>query len=764
MIAQLMIHAVLGCAVASTIAFWLGMRRGEQYLAVGRALFRVLTLLLIASASTLVMLILQHRFEFTYVQSYSSINLPLHLKIASMYSGQEGSFLLWTLLVAVIGVMLARYSRQRGYEGAVMTFYGLILVFLGLLLVAKNPFAYVWETYAADGIKEGFIPADGRGLNPLLHNAWITIHPPILFTGFASMSVSFAFAMAGLVRREYHQWIDVALPWTLAATAILGFGIMLGGFWAYETLGWGGFWGWDPVENSSLIPWLVSVALVHTMVVQKRTRGLVKTNMLLAVAAFVMVLYSTFLTRSGILGDTSVHSFVDPGKFAFWILLAFMATFKILGIVMVLWRRRDMNINREEFSPSTREFMVSLGAALVMASAVMVTIGTSWPVILEIIGQPKVAVATTFYDKVHLVLVPIILVVNALSLLLQWRNTTRSVFKRNITIATVVSALLVIGSVASGVRDVAMLVLAASAWFSIVVNVQMGWRFVRASRAMLGAYVSHVGIGLLMLGVIATSGYTEIHHVTLIEGTPVDVAGYSLTFTGRRQIERHFTDREKFEYPVEISKNGSSTTVMPVLYWSDFNKRQAAFLEPGIRWGIANDLYIAPKATEREDVFHRRSISRQTPVVVPFDSSITLHLQQFTMPAMEPPAADGAMRMGALLSVATSNRRGDTTIKVVTKISQTPTGMGFDPEWTTIPGTTIAVGLSEIRRDNADPSKSSADVVFRDTTKAMPQPRELFTVEFSVKPLIGLVWIGVITMVAGFGFSIVRYSRRSRVA
>ncbi len=761
MIPQLMIHAMLGCAVASTIAYAVGVRRGEQWVAAGRTLFTILTLLLVASASTLVVLILQHRFEFTYVQSYSSINLPLHLKVAAFYSGQEGSFLLWTLLVALIGVVLARYSRQRGYEGSVMTFYGLILVFLGLLLVAKNPFSYVWETYARDGIRDGFVPADGRGLNPLLHNAWITIHPPILFTGFASMSVSFAFAMAGLVRREYHKWIDVALPWTLAGTAILGFGIMLGGFWAYETLGWGGFWGWDPVENSSLIPWLVSVALVHTMVVQKRTRGLVKTNMLLAVTAFVMVLYSTFLTRSGILGDTSVHSFVDPGKFAFWILLAFMITFMVIGTVMVLMRRKDMNINREEFAPSTREFMVSLGAALVMASAIMVTIGTSWPVILEIIGQPKVAVATTFYDNVHLVLVPIILVVNGLSLLLQWRNTTASVFKRNIVIAVVTTLVLAIGSFIAGVRDVAMVILAASAWFSLVVNAQMGWRFVRASRAMLGAYVSHVGIGLLMLGVITTSGYTEVHHAILPEGQPVDVAGYTLTFKGREQIERHFTDREKFQYPVEIVRNGSSTVVKPVLYWSDFNKRQSAFLEPGIRWGLASDLYIAPKATDREDAFLRRSVSRQANVIVPLDSSITLQLQQFTMPSMEQPAADGSMRMGALLTVSRRAGVPDTTIKVVTKITQTEKGMGFDPEWMTLPGTTYAVGLSEIRRDNADPSKSSADLVFRDVTKPMPKPREIFTVEFSVKPLIGLVWIGVITMVAGFGFSVVRYARRA---
>ncbi|MCX6139334.1 MAG: cytochrome c biogenesis protein CcsA, partial [Candidatus Kapabacteria bacterium] len=418
MIGQVLIHVLFGMAATSTILYGLALRSPENswYARIGRALFTILALGLVASASMLVLNIIQHRFEYTYVWSYSSKELPLHLLIACFYSGQEGSFLLWTMLVSLIGVFLTPYARRHKYEEPVMMFYGLILTFLTLLLVVKNPFAFYYESFAADGITLADVPLNGRGL--------------ILFTGFAAMSVSFAFAMAGLVRRDYHRWISIALPWTLFATAVLGFGIMLGGFWAYETLGWGGFWGWDPVENSSLIPWLVTVALVHAMLVQKRTHGLVKTNMILAVTTFVMVLYSTFLTRSGVLGDTSVHSFVDPGKFAFWILLLFMLTFTAIGVVMVLVRRKDMNINREEFAPTTREFMLSIGSALIMASAIFVTVGTSWPVIMEVLGQPKVALSIDFYNRVHLVLVPAVLIVNALALLMQWRSTPRHLLIR----------------------------------------------------------------------------------------------------------------------------------------------------------------------------------------------------------------------------------------------------------------------------------------------------------------------------------------------
>ncbi|MFN6135220.1 MAG: cytochrome c biogenesis protein CcsA, partial [Bacteroidota bacterium] len=251
MIGQLGIHILFGISVAATVMYGLAMRRASADLeTIGRWLFRTLTAGLLVSAAALVWLIVTHRFEFTYVWNYSSRELPLHLLVACFYSGQEGSILLWTLLVAGIGSVLQPYARRHGYESSVMLFYGLILSFLTLLMVAKNPFAYYHETFAANGLTMADLPENGRGLNPLLHNAWITIHPPILFTGFASMSVSFAFAMAGLIRREYHRWIDIALPWTLGGTAVLGCGIMLGGCWAYATLGWGGFWGWDPVENS----------------------------------------------------------------------------------------------------------------------------------------------------------------------------------------------------------------------------------------------------------------------------------------------------------------------------------------------------------------------------------------------------------------------------------------------------------------------------------------------------------------------------------
>src|SRR2546421_12454600 len=212
-----------------------------------------------------------------------------------------------------------------------MLVWSMILSFLLMMLIVKNPFAFIWDTFPKVLLHSGStpaevsnalwidpvrrvwaqIPVEGRGLNPLLQNYWMVIHPQILFTGFSSMAVPYTFAVAGLLRRDYQGWVTVAKPWTRFGAAGLGRGIILGGYWAYETLGWGGYWGWDPVENSSLVPWLTGAALLHGLVLQRTHGGLRRTNFVLAVVTYGLVFYASFLTRSGVLSNFSVHSFTE---------------------------------------------------------------------------------------------------------------------------------------------------------------------------------------------------------------------------------------------------------------------------------------------------------------------------------------------------------------------------------------------------------------------------------------------------------------------
>ncbi|MBM2845134.1 MAG: Cytochrome c-type biosis protein [Bacteroidetes bacterium] len=271
--------------------------------------------------ASLMLLILLLRNDFTngYVYSYSSRSLPLHFLISSFYAGQEGSFLFWALCAALISFVLMWSTRLHKNEAPVMAVYMGVQSFLLMLLFVKTPFISVWDKIAQ--IPAGQVPADGSGLNPLLQNFWMVIHPPVLFIGFAAMAVPFSFAVAGLWKKNYTLIATQGFVWVLGGVLVLGLGIMLGAYWAYGVLGWGGYWGWDPVENSSLVPWITGVALIHTILVQRRSQKFIRTSHFLALVSFILVVYSTFLTRSGVLGDSSVHSFTDPGATAYWLLM-----------------------------------------------------------------------------------------------------------------------------------------------------------------------------------------------------------------------------------------------------------------------------------------------------------------------------------------------------------------------------------------------------------------------------------------------------------
>src|SRR6266571_1078991 len=302
MIGSFLVRLAFAGILISCAAYYYSLRENSvRYLAVARYAYHITAGLVMSFCALLIHLILTHQFQYTYVWNYSSTDLPTPLLISTFYAGQEGSFSLWALYTSLIGVILMQYTAKRRYEAEVMFIWSMILAFLLLMLIIKNPFAFIWDAFPKDLVHSGPLPpdagniiwlnrakgvwaqypAEGRGLNPLLQNYWMVIHPQILFTGFSSMAVPYTFAVAGLLRRDYQTWVKVAKPWTVFGAAVLGTGIILGGYWAYETLGWGGYWGWDPVENSSLIPWLVAVASIHTMMAQRRSGTFVRTNFVL---------------------------------------------------------------------------------------------------------------------------------------------------------------------------------------------------------------------------------------------------------------------------------------------------------------------------------------------------------------------------------------------------------------------------------------------------------------------------------------------------
>lgn len=744
-------------SLVAGVGYGLALRTGaERYYNVARGGFYLMVFSVLFASAVLMYLILGHQFQYHYVWSHSSTNLARPFLVAAFYSGQEGSFMLWTLLTALIGVFVLGYAQRFKYESEAMSVYMLVIALLLLILVVDSPFETIYAVFANQDppIPAGFIPQEGRGLNPQLENIWITIHPPILFVGFASMTVPFVFAVAGLIRRDYQRWINIALPWTLFASMVLGFGIMLGGWWAYETLGWGGYWAWDPVENSSLIPWLICVGLVHTMLVQKRTGivergvtkkvgGLVRTNFLLAAFAFTGILYSTFLTRSGVLEDSSVHSFVTPGNFVYAVLMVILFTFLIVGIGMVVWRWKDLTNKTLEMKSMSRENWLGIGSAILLASAFIVFIGTSWPVLMPLFNQPKAKIDLSFYNSTHIWLGLGMLLVNAASIGLKWKGSTPEEFRKSMMLPGGVSLVLTLLLVLlGGVVDLPYILLSFGASLCLALNVVEGARYLRRNWRMSGAYIAHAGLAVLMLGIVFTAGYTVTRHVQLVQGEPAEVFDYTATYLGAEQIEKEKADREKYEHVIRLEKGGSVSEIRPVLFWSDFNKRETPFLEPGIAYHPAHDLYVSPKSLEGIGGDPILTMAKGDKVPVPQDSGIQVRFEKFDMSR-----AQSEQMQGAVLEVSTAD-----TSFYVTAYRQIDGRYGMEK----VPGTDISVGFDFLLADQEDLANSKARIRFASASKPSGPEKRAITVDVSVKPFISFVWGGVIIMVIGFFISILR--------
>ncbi len=751
MFGKILIYAFFGTTAISSLLYIFSGKNNNNLTKAGRYAYYASFLILIFTSVYFLSNILAHNFQMTYIWQYSSKELPTHLLVSTFFAGQEGSFMLWALMVAFIGFFLIPYVKKRDYENQVMGIYALILAFLAIMLIAKSPFNTIWESFPDDKIAHDFMPANGRGLNPILENFWMVIHPPILFLGFAIMSVPYAFAIAGLMKKDYNEWVRVSMPWTLAAVGFLGLGIALGGFWSYETLGWGGYWAWDPVENSSLMPWILALALVHTLLVQNRTGGLVKTNFVLTILSFILVLYSTFLTRSGVLGDTSVHSFVDPGKFVYSMLLIFMLLFLAIGVVLLLVRTKDISAGKINFSASSREFLLSLGSILLILMTLLVFGGTSWPIMAEFFGMPKVAVDISFYNQWLMPLAVAILILNAAALYFRWKNDEIIGVIRKILPATIISVIVTFVLFLSGINDLTGILIIFASLFSLVINLDFLIKNIKRVKT-IGAFMSHAGLALMMLGVVFSGPYSDSEGFVLIKGQSKKAFGYNFTFEEKVQVEKEKQDREKFEYRIKVEKDGESDYVSPVFYWSDFNNRQQPFLEPGIQEFLFSDIYVSPRSAEMTLDIPTVMLTKGMKKNIPVDSSISLQLEQFDMSKAQAMNSDNSVLLGAVMTISTQD-------SVFTDTLMTNMDMQSGectPSWYKI-NDKYEAGFMQLIPNRENMAQSEAVFVFREPNGNEPAPIDILSFEVSVKPLISSVWLGMILIIAGFFFSMAKY-------
>lgn len=539
---------------------------GHFWKKAGRLGFTVHGLAVASIFITLFFIIQRHYFEYQYAWQHSSRELPLRYMISCFWEGQEGSFLLWMIWHVVVGGLLL--WKAKSWESPVMAVIALAQVMLSTMLLGidvfgiklgSNPFILIRDAQAellkipilaSVGIENYLqIIQDGNGLNPLLQNYWMVIHPPTLFLGFAAAIVPFAYAIAGLWTGRLKEWIKPALPWTLFAVMILGTGIIMGGFWAYESLNFGGYWAWDPVENASLIPWLLLIALAHTMLIQQRTGKALYITYILAIFSFLLVLYATFLTRSGVLGETSVHSFTDLGMSGqllifFFLFVALPAFFTLrknwhkylytgillitliinmvigykewLGILVgtavfaaqfILLYRYLPKVSSSDDELSSREFWMFIGALTFVISCFHVVINTSIPVwnkLFKLDWAPQTDVVS-YYNQWQLPIALLVALMMAFSQFLRYHKSNSLQVKKALLQILILATVLCIPCVlAFKLTHPLFIAFTFAASAAVAGNAWYIYKVLRGKISISGGSIAHVGFGLMLLGIIAS--------------------------------------------------------------------------------------------------------------------------------------------------------------------------------------------------------------------------------------------------------------------
>ena len=547
---QIFVILSFGAALLSAISYYFATtntnKLDRSWLKMARVAFYVNSLSILGVGVCLFYVIYNHYFEYHYAWAYTSRDLPVYYIVSGFWNGQEGGFLLWTFWQAVLGNILIR--RAKSWEQPVMTVVSLSQVLLASMILGieffgmrlgSSPFLLLRNAIEAPIFSNpdylNFIK-DGQGMNPLLQNYWMVIHPPTLFLGLASVVVPFSYAIAGLWQKRYKEWVDPAISYALFAVMILGIGVIMGSLWAYESLNFGGFWAWDPVENASIFPWLTLVGGLHVLIVFKNTGHSYVTATILVLLSFVMVLYSSFLARSGVLGDTSVHAFTDLGMF--WQLVIYILIFLALSIYFLVVRWKELPITKKEEETYSREFWMFVGAIFLGLSCFHLVLVTSIPVWNRMFGT-KLAPPTelvTHYNVIQGSFAVIIALLTGFTQFLKYKKTDITRFFITtilyLVFATLIAALIIYASGLYKLRFVFLLVMLASV-YSILVNAKVLADAFKGKFKLAGSAVAHIGFGLMLVGALIAAGTRK---VVSTNDKGIDIADFNKTANERENV------------------------------------------------------------------------------------------------------------------------------------------------------------------------------------------------------------------------------------
>ncbi len=573
--------------------------------------------LITIAAVSLILLLVTGQYQVAYVYQVTSNSMPLYLKITALWGGQQGSLLFWSWLMSAFAsaVTLRKWDRDSAFLPWVIVVSLVTLgFFLSLILFAENPFVRFWVTPTGRQIvsllqpvgSAAAVPADGRGLNPLLRHPGMIIHPPMLYLGFVSFVIPYSFAIAALVTgRSDARWIRITRRWTLVAWLFLSLGLVLGSRWAYDVLGWGGYWAWDPVEISAFMPWLTGTAFLHSVMIQEK-RGLFKQwNMILIIITYSLVIVGTFLTRSGLL--SSVHAFaqseIGPA------FLAFIGVTFAIALGLLFWRWDKLHSEGEMTSLLSRESLFLFNNLLFVGIAMICLWGVFYPLISELFTGQKVTVGPPWYTRTTGPLFAGLLLLMGVAPLSAWGRSTYKTLGRAIWKPFLVSLLALAALLIGGIRSFGALLgfwLAAFV-FSITVhefwrgmwarrkrsgeNLLLAlWRLMARNRRRYGGYTIHLGVVLMALGIIGMQFFQTQTQGTLAAGESMDLGSYQITYKSLAQFP-HTDGRTVTRAVVEVSRSGK---VLGEVYpRQDFYPdSQQNMTIPGVRSSMEDDVYV----------------------------------------------------------------------------------------------------------------------------------------------------------------------------
>lgn len=798
-------------SLAATVAYFFSVQKKEEaskaaWKKLARIFFYTEAISVAAIFAILFYIISNHYFEYKYAWQHSSRSLETKYLLSCFWEGQEGSFLLWSVWHCILGLIFIR--KEKEWEAPVMTVVCFAQAVLATMLLGipalhlgSNPFVLLRNSGMLDnapvfhdlagGFRQDYLSliTDGNDLNPLLQNYWMVIHPPVLFAGFASTIIPFGFAIAGLWTKRFGEWTKAALPWALFSTAIFGTGIMMGAAWAYESLNFGGYWAWDPVENASLVPWLISVAGLHTLVIYRHTGNALRTTYLFLILSFVFVLYSTYLTRSGDLQDTSVHAFTGEG-ITKWHLRALLLLFLVPSLVLFFQRYKAIPFIAKEEETSSREFWMFIGSLVLFLSALLIIAMTSIPVFNMIVGLfngkdktiSPIALgedAAYSYNQIQIFVAIILALLTGTGMYLKYKATGKS-FLRKLLVPATIGILAGIAVVYFGEVDyrdktagymVAIWVAVTAAVFSFVANAGYILTGFKGSLKKAGGAISHLGFATLLAGILISSSKKEImsfntsgifmdfgkdskeksgENLTLVKGLKTDMGKFWVTYA---KDSIHAKKPLWFYNLAFERKDGKESFTLTPNAFVNYKNQQGLMANPDAKhyWNYDIFTYITslPDPTKNKDTSTFKSVPTAQGDTVFYSKGFAVveSVSSYkNIPGVQLAPNDSAsVAMLKIFSKTGSVYTGK-------PILVTKSGERF-PQPDTLVAENLVIQLQKVDGEKIELGvKESSSIMQYVTLKAYKFP------------FINLVWLGTIVMITGIVISLFHRRRQKKIA